>query len=147
MSSSQPSPLRDTTGSETPSPPSHLAWIEYGSTAVALAVLVQAVLAGQIVSGDHSFTAPHRVLAEFLPLAAIGLALLPWIHRRPGRDGLALALVAGAVLVVIQTGLGFAGRESAAAIAVHVPVGTAILGVYVGSAATARSRRLRLQQA
>ena len=40
MSSSQPSPLRDTTGSETPGPPSHLAWIEYGSTAVALAVLV-----------------------------------------------------------------------------------------------------------
>lgn len=129
-----------------PHPFDPLPWIEYGATTMALAVLVQAALAGQIVSGDHSFVAPHRVLAESLPLLGLGLALLPWVHRRPSRlDLVALGLAVSAGLVVAQTGLGFVGRESTMAIAIHVPVGVAILGIYVACAVAARMRRgLRL---
>lgn len=141
MSASRAAPQAEASRRAAVRPFDPLKSIEYGSTAMAFAVLAQAALAGQIVSGDHGFMTPHRVVAEFLPLAGLGLALLPWIHRRPGRDGLAAALAVGAVLVIVQTGLGFIGRESAAAVAAHVPVGVAILGIYVGCATTARSRR------
>ncbi|QXC60626.1 hypothetical protein KSP35_20245 [Aquihabitans sp. G128] len=122
---------------------SGLRWLEFGSTAVALGVLAQATLAGQILTGRHWLVATHRILAEVLPVLAAGLVLLGWKQRMidPARAWLVWSLSAALVVLVAQTGLGFVGRSSPAAIAIHVPLGVALLGIYVVVATAARALR------
>lgn len=123
---------------------SGLRWLEFGSTAVALGVLAQATLAGQILTGRHWLVATHRVLAELLPVLGTGLVLLGWKQRTidRGRSWLVWVLAVALVGMVAQTGLGFVGRSSPAAIAIHVPLGVALLGIYVVVASAARGLRL-----
>ncbi len=122
---------------------SGLRWLEFGSTAVALGVLVQATLAGQILTGRHWLVAAHRILAEMLPGLAAGLVLLGWQQRMldRSRSWLAWVLSVAVVVMVAQTGLGFVGRSSPTAIAIHVPLGVALLGIYVVVASAARALR------
>jgi hypothetical protein len=124
---------------------SPLRWIELGSTAVAFTVLVQAALAGQIVTGRHWLVTSHRIVAEALPVLAVALVVVGWMGRAVGRTAsMSWALVLGVALIVAQTGLGFVGRSSQTAIAIHVPLGVAILGIYVGVATAARVMRAGL---
>lgn len=109
------------------------------SGAMAALVLIQAALAGRFLNlapGDRSV---HRVLGEFLGLLAVGLCVLGFRLRRSHPTGwwISLAVLA---LVMAQTGLGFAGRESATAAALHVPVGVLTFGVALVGAAPLRSR-------
>lgn len=124
-------------------PDAGLRWMEFGSTAVALGVLVQAALAGQILTGRHWLVASHRVLAEVLPILAVGLVVLASKQRSldRSRSWLVWALAVAVVVMVAQTGLGFVGRTSPAAIAIHVPLGVALLGVYVLVANATRGMR------
>ncbi len=92
-------------------------WIEIGSTLIALGVLAQATLAGQIIAGSHSLVTAHRIVAEFLPLVSLALVFVAWRDRSAYRHGTAMvgASIVAVVLIVAQTGLGFAGRNSLAA--------------------------------
>ncbi|TMR89163.1 hypothetical protein [Nonomuraea basaltis] len=91
-----------------------------------LAVLVQAVTAGQLMSGGEAGlhgmgAAPVHVLG----LAQLVVAVLVW---RPGRGAGWPALVSLAVLLLgfVQSMLGGSG-----AVAAHVPLGMALFGLSV----------------
>lgn len=94
---------------------------------LALAVLVQAALAGQFLTANAGALAAHRYIGEAASPIALVVAALGFRIRASDRDRwwLGVALV---VMVVAQTGLGFAGRESTTAASLHVPVGVVIFG-------------------
>lgn len=89
-------------------------------------VLVQAALAGQHLFEGSSISL-HGVLGEAtFALTVVGLVLA--VVRRC--DGVVFGLaVALAALAFAQVGLGFVGRDTAAAAAWHIPVGVAIFGL------------------
>jgi hypothetical protein len=95
----------------------------------AIAVLGQAVLAGQILGGDSGALLAHGTGA--MVLVVIGLvqlvvAVVAWRRRRaPG----SVALVSGLVLLAL-VGQTLAGAMSL--LAVHIPLGVAIFGGYAG---------------
>jgi hypothetical protein len=97
-----------------------LAW------AIALLVLVQAALAGQWMFQGGDITV-HGILGNTtFALTVLGVVLTV-VRRLPGRVfALAVALVA---LTFAQVGLGYVGRETAAAASWHVPNGVAIFGL------------------
>ena len=96
------------------------------AAALALLVFVQAVLAGQFLTGEGGRGA-HRLIGEAMGLVALAVAVTGYRLRAADRDRwrLGLALVA---MVVAETGLGFAGRDSTTAAALHVPLGVAAFG-------------------
>lgn len=106
--------------------PAELSNFRAAAAALALLVLVQAVLAGQFLTGEGGRSA-HRLIGEALGLVALVVAAAGYRLRGVDRDRwwLGLALVA---MVVAQTGLGFAGRDAATAAALHVPLGVATFG-------------------
>ena len=91
-------------------------------------VLVQAALAGQFLTSSRGAMTPHRLIGEGLGLVALGVVWAGYRLRVVERERwwLSLCLL---VLVVAQTGLGFAGRDSTAAASLHVPVGVLTFGV------------------
>jgi hypothetical protein len=97
------------------------------SGAVAGLVLVQAALAGQFLTANSDALTAHRLVGEGLGLVALVVAACGYRLRTtfPELWWLALGLV---FLVVAQTGLGFAGRESSWAAAFHVPAGVLTFG-------------------
>jgi hypothetical protein len=98
-----------------------LAWL------VPLGVLAQAVLAGQALFSDPQLFGLHGGVGHGVLLLALLTAVLAWV----GRVGRGTALVASlsVLLLIGQTGLGYAGRRSGLAIAssLHVPLGTVVL--------------------
>lgn len=96
--------------------------------AVAVLVLVQAMLAGHSLFGEWSITV-HGAVGN----ATYGLALLAVIAASAGRAGRHATGLAVVLLVVLtaQMGLGYAGRESSAAAAWHVPLGVFAFGIAV----------------
>jgi hypothetical protein len=93
-----------------------------------LAVLIQAVLAGQILSHVSGARAMHGIVAlvvTILSLVQLVLALIAWRRESvPGR----LAVFCGVVLVAVVAQL-IAG--STAVMAVHVPLGAVLLGGFM----------------
>ena len=120
-----------------------LAWIELCSAGLAAGVLVQAAVAGQFITSRPGLLDLHRLLAEVIPIVAVVLVVLTWRLRGSGPAGRralqfsALSLAA----IVIQTGLGFAGRSSPAAVAVHIPLGVALFGMILWVTYSAHSQR------
>lgn len=89
-------------------------------------VAAQATLAGHVLSGNAPVLAAHEIIGTsvitWVALLQVVAAVLLW---RPGRGpawpvGVTVGLFA---LVVLQLGWGFTGR-----LALHVPVGVALLG-------------------
>jgi hypothetical protein len=89
-------------------------------------VLVQAALAGRHLFEGSSISV-HGVLGELtFALTVVGLVLA--VVRRC--DGVVFAVaVALMALAFAQVGLGFVGRDTAAAAAWHIPTGVAIFGL------------------
>jgi hypothetical protein len=89
-------------------------------------VLVQAALAGQHLFEGSSISL-HGILGEVtFALTVVGVVIA--VLRRC--DGLVFAVaVALLALSFAQVGLGFVGRETAAAASWHIPVGVAIFGL------------------
>lgn len=111
-------------------------WV--GAVLTAL-VLMQAVLAGQFLNTQAEARGVHRIIGEFLGLLAV--VLMAQGYRLRGFSPSAWWLsVAVFLLVVAQTGLGFAGREVATAAALHVPVGVLTFGVALLTAMPLRTR-------
>lgn len=111
---------------------SDLSWFRSAAAIVAGLVLIQAFLAGQFLVGQDG-RGVHRLIGEALGLVALVVAAAGFRLRTVQRDRwwLGLGLV---TMVVAQTGLGFAGRNSLSASALHVPLGVATFGVAVVAA-------------
>jgi hypothetical protein len=98
-----------------------LAWL------VPAGVLVQAILAGQGLFRDAGLIGLHGGIGHGVLLLAVllvGLVLLTRVGRGP-----ALLAATNVVLLVAQTGMGYAGRRSGVAIAssLHVSLGAVLL--------------------
>lgn len=94
----------------------------------ALAVLIQSVLAGQILSHTAGARNVHGLVAlvvAVISIVQLVLALIAW--RRGSASGLA-ALLCGVVFVAV-VGQIFAGVTEM--LVVHVPLGVALFGGYV----------------
>jgi hypothetical protein len=93
---------------------------------LAVAVFAQAVFAGLFLDGNGSWLGWHEANASLIQLLALVQALLAVAVWRTGRGPgwLALAGVALLLAVVVQAGAGYDHQ-----LALHVPLGVAILGL------------------
>lgn len=97
-------------------------------------VLVQAVLAGRAWFVAPELFELHGGVGHGVLLLSVITAGLAWAHRN-GRRAAVLATVVVLALVV-QTGLGYAGRRSQVVEASvwHIPLGVTVLGLTVAVA-------------
>ena len=105
---------------------------------LALLVLVQAWMAGHSnrLFGDVDIVA-HGIVGNVSYLIAVGALVLTIVARaNKATVGVAAAIV---VLMTVQIGLGYSGRESADAAAWHVPNGVAIFGLAIYQVSQARA--------
>jgi hypothetical protein len=93
---------------------------------ITLAVLTQAVLAGQFIGGVSNAIPVHGAVGGVLELAALVLLVVAIAHRAAGeRSRVALiGSVSLALALTVQAGLGWA--PGAIPTAVHVPLGVCI---------------------
>jgi len=93
---------------------------------VTAAVLVQAALAGQFVSGMSNALPAHGAVGGVLELVALLLLITAIAHRFSGErtPGVLSGSIMLALAVEVQAGLGWA--PGAVPTAVHVPLGVAI---------------------
>jgi hypothetical protein len=93
---------------------------------LAVLVFAQAVFAGLFLDGNAAWRQWHAVngmlLIPLLALLAVVLAILVWRSGGPG--WVALASLALLLAIVVQNAMGQSGQ-----VAVHVPLGVAILGL------------------
>lgn len=110
--------------------------LAYAIAAVLLVALVfvQAVLAGQALYGGSAIAVHGYVGNASFAVGAVAVALA-FIGRVP--PGLLLASFVLSLLLFVQTGLGYLGRDMTAAAAWHVPLGVSIFGLAVWQAAAA----------
>lgn len=108
-----------------------------GAMAVAVLVLLQAVLAGRALFGTWSITV-HGVVGN-VTFAVSLLVVAAALAAKVSRHALGVAIVL-LVLVTVQVGLGYAGRESREAAAWHIPNGVATFGLAVYQVALLRGR-------
>lgn len=94
--------------------------------ALPVLVLVQAALAGQFLFSGESITL-HGILGNTSFAVTVLLAVLVVVRRRPGLE-FAVAIGLGA-MAFAQVGLGYVGRDTAAAASWHIPLGVAIFGL------------------
>jgi len=101
------------------------------AASIMVLVVAQAALAGQFLYRDAGALGVHRVIAEVVPVLALALVLVSRWPARQAPPSSRLPRVAAAILVLViaQTGLGFVGRNSTFAAAVHVPLGVVIFGL------------------
>lgn len=106
---------------------------------VAVGVLLQAVLAGQFLSG-YGLRAAHELLANALFALVVVQAALAGLLVRRGRLGpvhawAGLGLILG---LTAQIGLGYVGE--AVTRAIHIPLGVALFGATTWLAVLVRGR-------
>jgi hypothetical protein len=90
-------------------------------------VLLQAFLAGRGWFKDYDLIDVHGMVANVVFLVAVAQVALAFLSV--GRGAPLLFSGALVVLVVVQIGLGYAGRDSAEAAAWHIPNGVLIAGL------------------
>jgi hypothetical protein len=103
---------------------------------ITLGVLIQAILAGQFVSGASDQLGTHGAVGGTLELAGLVLLLIAAAHRLFG-EGSRLALwgsVALGVALQVQAALGW--MPGAVATSIHVPLGVFIFAGALGLSAT-----------
>ena len=129
-------------GDNDSSPPSRRLrqWWSVVTTVLATDIFVQAVFAGAMLSGVDWARAAHSANAIVLIAStlAAGLTAAITLWRVPQGFKLALTLVALAVVVFVQTGIGKASTGGANLMWVHVPLGVALLGFAGHAVASAR---------
>lgn len=115
------------------------------ATIIPAGVLSVAVLAGQGWFVDASAFTLHAAIGHLLTLLAVLMATFLWLLRA---FRYALLATLQAVLLVTQTGLGYAGRRGGIDIAsaLHIPVGVATfgLGLLLATWLMQHRRQLRL---
>ena len=113
---------------------------------LALLVFAQAVFAGLFLDGNQAWREWHAVngmlLIPLLALLQVGLAVLLW-RSGDGPAWIALAGLALLLAIVLQNAMGQTSQ-----LAVHVPLGVAILGLIgtlLGRTRSLTARRGRLR--
>ena len=96
---------------------------------IAVLIFAQAALAGRFLFVDHDAVDIHQAVANGLSVLVIVHVALALITRTKWSRRVPVLTALLAILVIIQTGLGYAGRESADVLAIHVPVGVLTFGV------------------
>ncbi|HUF54753.1 MAG TPA: hypothetical protein VMR52_13460 [Dehalococcoidia bacterium] len=90
---------------------------------VALLVFVQAILAGQFLTGGENLVDIHEIVGNVIFLGAAVQLALAYLTRDFWRYRMVIWSVVILALVVSQIGLGYVGREELDARAIHVPLG------------------------
>lgn len=108
--------------------------------ALAAAVLLQAVFAGAILSGDAWAPRAHAVAAMALVGASVMAALVAALTLRRVAHGPRLARVLAMLALVIaaQTMIGRSAAGGANLMWLHVPLGVALVGLAAHAIAAAR---------
>jgi hypothetical protein len=102
-------------------------WVWF-TTVATLAIFFQSVTAGRILSGDDWARTTHRATAGLLSLVvlAAGLVALVVVRERTGGRRMAVVLVALAVCLFVEQGLGAAAADGEDTLWLHIPFGVAI---------------------
>jgi hypothetical protein len=105
-----------------------------------LAVFIEAVFAGAMLSGVDWARTAHSVNASILLVSTLtaGLISLVALRHVPNGVRLGLTLSSLAVLVVLQTLAGVFSAKGVNLLWVHVPLGVALFGLAAQAARTAR---------
>jgi hypothetical protein len=105
-------------------------------------VLAQSAVAGQFLYTSTGLRSVHRILGEGLGVVGVALVVCAAMTRRTNRR---LLVVAAWMLVILiaQTGLGFVGRDTPDAAALHIPLGVVAFGVALYAFSLSRSRLAR----
>lgn len=90
---------------------------------VALLVFVQAILAGQFITGESDVKDVHEMVGNFIFLAAAAQLILAYLTRDYWRYKMVIWSVVTVILVVCQIGLGYSGRDESGIAAIHIPLG------------------------
>ena len=96
---------------------------------IMILILVQAALAGRFLFVDHDAVDIHQAVANGLSALVIVHVALVLVTRTKWSRRVPVLTALLAILVIVQTGLGYAGRDSADVLAIHVPVGVLTFGV------------------
>lgn len=106
------------------------AWVVF-TTALMWAVILQAVTAGRILTGDDWARDVHNTAAGLLLLLAIGGGIVALVRLR-GRAGgrrFGLMLVTLGIGLFVQHALGTAAADGEDTLWIHVPLGVALVGL------------------
>lgn len=97
------------------------------------AVLLQAVTAGRILTGDDWARDAHAAGAGFLFLAAVVGGVLALVRLRDRADGrrFGLLLIGIGVGLFVQHGLGTAAANGEDTLWLHIPLGVALMATMV----------------
>lgn len=105
------------------------------SAVMTVLVLIQAILAGRGWFINHTFIDIHAGVADLVVLVAIAQAVFAFRAVRRQQSGRSLLWMSLAilVLVIVQVGLGYGGKDSGTAASIHVPNGVLIFGLSVAT--------------
>lgn len=105
-------------------------WYRWLSILTAVLLLVQPILAGQFLYNGHSgLKDVHEMLANVILITAAGQLALAFLARRTYGIGLVGHNAGLVVLVIVQIGLGYSGRDNADSLAYHIPLGVLLFGM------------------
>lgn len=106
-------------------------WLRITSALVLLLVLIQAVFAGRGLWFGGNAIDIHGGIANLTGLVVLAQLVLVFVAGLSGsfRTSLIATNVLLFILVVVQFGLGYGGRDNATAASLHVPNGVLIFGV------------------
>ena len=96
---------------------------------ITILIFAQAVLAGRFLFVDRDAVDIHQAAANALSALVIVHVSLVFVTRTKWSQRVPVLTALLAILVIVQTGLGYAGRDSADVLAIHVPVGVLTFGV------------------
>jgi len=106
------------------------AWITF-TRVLTLAVFLQAVTAGRILTGDDWAGRAHRAVGGLVVVAAVagGIVALVRLRDRAGGRGFGFALVAMGAGLLVQYALGTAAADGQDTLWIHVPLGVALVAL------------------
>ncbi len=97
---------------------------------IALLVLVQAVLAGQFLTGEEEdLESVHKIVGYALFILAVVQLAFAWLGRDAWRYRMVIWSVVILLLTVAQVGLGDASHDSSSAEAIHIPAGVLLFSL------------------
>ena len=95
---------------------------------ITMLIFAQAVLAGRFLFVDRDAVDIHEVVASVLSVLVIVHVILVLVTRTKWSRRVLVLTALLAILVIVQTQLGYEGRDSADVLAIHVPLGVLIFG-------------------
>jgi hypothetical protein len=115
-------------------------WWGVITSLIVLAVLMEAVLAGAMLSGVSGARAAHAVTAAIVIVSSLTAGLICVITLRRISHGLklGLTLLSLAAVLFLQAALGALSAKGTNLLWIHIPLGVALFGFALRAAAGAR---------